>query len=153
MLRTSNLHTRPNLTGLNEAHQGQPIMPYVKTFSNVLKRGSPHVSFINTAKEVVDCLEVTCKKTQITFFEWSPPLHAILTWFVTYHLEVCIRSIFWHSLWHLFWHSIWHSIWPSLWHSLLAASSGDISSGGELAQKWAREKSRRGRRSCTFVKI
>ena len=50
----------------------------------VLKRGSYNVSFINTAKEVVDCLEVTSKKTCWLLSSSGPQPY----------------SLFWHSLWH-----------------------------------------------------
>ena len=44
----------------------------------------------------------------------------ILTYFLTYHLEVymvCIY-IFWHSFWYILWHSYWHSIGHLFWHSI-----------------------------------
>ena len=37
-----------------------------------------------------DNTATSIQKQQIPYFERSPPWHTILTWFLTYHLEVCI---------------------------------------------------------------
>ena len=78
------------------------------------------------------------KKQKIPYFEWSPPWHTILTWFLTYHIScghiyIYMAYIFWHSIWHVLWNSSWHSsgilfgtysdilsgiIWHLFWYSL-----------------------------------
>ena len=89
------------------------------------------------------------KKQKIPYFEWSPPWHTILTWFLTYHIScghiyiygiyiltfylACtlkfFLAFFWHSIWHLFWHSFWHHLASILVLSLASILTFCILSG------------------------
>ena len=75
-------------------------------------------------------------ETTITFFEWSPPWHTAPTKFLSYHLDICVYSIYiytqylWHSSRNYFMHILWHSIWHVFfWHSISIAFYSDILSG------------------------
>ena len=86
---------------------------------------SPNIWMILWWPHVVTLLEWRCMK----LLSSSDPHRETLSWhsfshLLTYHLEVCMAYLFWHSfrqilwysIWHSFWHSIWHLFWRTFWH-------------------------------------
>ena len=76
---------------------------------------------------------------KMTFFEWYPPWHIILTSFLTYHLEVYSGDIFWHSIWHSFWH-LFCGIYADIRSGILSGIYPDILSEEEEKKEEKKEK-------------